>query len=279
MDAPAGAGAGTAPVPVTRSVFPIGEGQSQTILGRLSFAVSPDGTTLVYSAGGRLNLRRLNEFEGRPIEGVIESAGSNPVFSPDGRSIAYWSSDLSLKEVSVEGGAATVLAPVSENPFGMSWGADGLVFAQSDGIWRIRSSDRKPERLVALGDQEWVHGPQMLPGGRHVLFTISTGITPDWERAAIVVRSLDDGKQVTLVQGGADGRYIASGHLVFARGGTVLGGAVRHRNTAGHESSRPCARRRPPFGRRRQRRGTLQRFRQWHAGHISQVLAAPTRAR
>ncbi len=212
-----------APVPVTRSVFPIGEGQSQTILGRLSFAVSPDGTTLVYSAGGRLNLRRLNEFEGRPIEGVIESAGSNPVFSPDGRSIAFWSWDLSLKEVSVEGGAATVLAPVSENPFGMSWGADGLVFAQSDGIWRIRSSDRKPERLVALGDQEWVHGPQMLPGGRHVLFTISTGITPDWERAAIVVRSLDDGKQVTLVQGGADGRYIASGHLVFARGGTVLG--------------------------------------------------------
>jgi serine/threonine-protein kinase len=211
-----------APGAVTRSVFSFPEGQSLTILGRVSFAISPDGTTLVYSARGRLHLRRLSDFESHPIEGVLEPAGSNPVFSPDGRSIAYWSSDLSLKMVSVEGGAATVVAPVSENPFGMSWGADGLVFAQSGAIWRIRPSDGKAEKLVTLGDQEFVYGPQMLPDGRHLLFTISSGVTPDWERAAIVVRSLDDGKQVTLIEGGADGRYVASGHLLFARGGTIL---------------------------------------------------------
>ena len=144
------------------------------------------------------------------------------MFSPDGRSIAYWSSDVSLKQVSVEGGAATVLAPVSENPFGMSWSAHGLVYSVPGGIWRMHPPDRKAERLVGLGDQDWAQGPQVLPDGRHVLFTMSTGMTPNWERGTIVARSLDDGRQVTLIEDGADGRYVASGHLVFFRGGTML---------------------------------------------------------
>ena len=62
----------------------------------------------------------------------------------------------------------------------------------------------------------------MLPGGRHVLFTVSTGMTPNWERGTIVARSLDDDRQVTLIEDGADGMYVASGHLVFFRGGTML---------------------------------------------------------
>ena len=144
------------------------------------------------------------------------------MFSPDGRSIAYWSSDVSLKQVSVEGGAATVLAPVSENPFGMSWSAHGLVYSVPGGIWRIYPPDRNAVQLVGLGDQDWAQGPQVLPDGRHVLFTMSTGMTPNWERGTIVARSLDDARQVTLIEDGADGRYVASGHLVFFRGGTML---------------------------------------------------------
>ena len=206
---------------VTRFVLPLGDGQVLMMLGRQLFGISPDGTNLVYTANGRLHLRRLGEFEARPIDGTLESSGSNPVFSPDGRSIAYWSTDQRLKQVPLTGGAPTILASATENPFGMSWGPDGVVFAQSGGIFRISPSDQKLETLVRFKDQEFAHGPQMLPGGRHVLFTMATGVTPDWDRASIVVRSLDDGKQTTLIEG-TDGRYIASGHLVFARGGTIF---------------------------------------------------------
>ena len=54
---------------VSRSIFSPGEKLSLDMRGRRMFAVSPDGTTLAYSADGRLYLRRLADFEGRPIEG------------------------------------------------------------------------------------------------------------------------------------------------------------------------------------------------------------------
>jgi serine/threonine-protein kinase len=61
--------------------------------------------------------------------------------------------------------------------------------------------------------------PQILPDGDHVLFTaFSTPI----EKSRIVVRSLRTGEQRTLVEGGTFGRYAASGHLLYARGETVL---------------------------------------------------------
>ena len=61
----------------------------------------------------------------------------------------------------------------------------------------------------------------MLRGGHAVIFTISKGARL-WDDAQIVVRSLATGVQTLLVEGGADGRYVSTGHLVYVRLGTLM---------------------------------------------------------
>jgi hypothetical protein len=63
----------------------------------------------------------------------------------------------------------------------------------------------------------------MLPDGRHVLFTVATGTGADrWDKAKIVLQSLDSGDRKTLIDGGSDARILPTGHIVYALGGTLL---------------------------------------------------------
>ena len=61
----------------------------------------------------------------------------------------------------------------------------------------------------------------MLPGGKAVIFTISKG-AQRWDDTQVVVRSLETGQQTVLIEGGADGRYVPTGHLVYVRLGTLM---------------------------------------------------------
>jgi serine/threonine-protein kinase len=63
----------------------------------------------------------------------------------------------------------------------------------------------------------------VLPGGEWLLFTLATAATADgWDKAQIVVQSLKSSERKTLVSGGSDGRYLPTGHLVYARGGVLF---------------------------------------------------------
>ena len=44
----------------------------------------------------------------------------------------------------------------------------------------------------------------------------------DWDTAQIVVQSLDSGRRHVVVERGADARYVPTGHLVYALGGTLF---------------------------------------------------------
>jgi serine/threonine-protein kinase len=56
-----------------------------------------------------------------------------------------------------------------------------------------------------------------------VLFTLATGLSaPAWDKAHIVVQSLRSGERKTLIEGGSDARYVPTGHLVYALGGTLF---------------------------------------------------------
>jgi serine/threonine-protein kinase len=61
--------------------------------------------------------------------------------------------------------------------------------------------------------------PQMLPGGMHILLTLSEG--SNWDDADIVVQSLKDGGRQILVHGGVAGRYVNSGHLIYGHSGSL----------------------------------------------------------
>lgn len=70
---------------------------------------------------------------------------------------------------------------------------------------------------------EIAHGPQILPGGGAVLFTLAKNAGTDrWDKAQVVVQSLKSGERKILVEGGSDARYLATGHLVYARGGVLF---------------------------------------------------------
>ena len=94
--------------------------------------------------------------------------------------------------------------------------------ARNGGLWRVSAAGGAPEALTTLQPGEYSHRlPHMLPGGRAVIFTISKGAKP-WDDTQIVVRSLATGQQTVLVTGGADGRYVSTGHLVYVRLGTLM---------------------------------------------------------
>src|SRR5262249_5831413 len=69
--------------------------------------------------------------------------------------------------------------------------------------------------------------PHFLPDGSGVLFTVlKYRVTqPDWESAQIWVYSFKTGQRKLLLENALDARYVAGGHLVFARQGKLF--AVR----------------------------------------------------
>jgi serine/threonine-protein kinase len=169
----------------------------------------------------------MSEVEARPIPGTEVLQGvTSPVFPPDGQSIAFYSSaDRTLKRIVISGGAAVTICP-ADNPLGMSWGKDGIVFGQGPkGIMRVSPNGGKPDLLVSVKGGELAQGPQILPDGQTVLFTLATGVgfsAATWDKAHIVVHSFKSGDRKTLIEGGSDARYLPTGHIVYALGGTLL---------------------------------------------------------
>jgi serine/threonine-protein kinase len=60
----------------------------------------------------------------------------------------------------------------------------------------------------------------MLPDGKTVLFTLAT--TGTWVDSQIVTQSLETSERRVLIDGGADARYVPTGHVVYAVGETLL---------------------------------------------------------
>jgi serine/threonine-protein kinase len=214
------------PLRVTRFplVLRVPEAHSWASTGHI-FALSPDGSQIVYMANNRLYVRSMSELDVKAPQGIEDDdAAGEPVFSPDSRSIVFFStSEQSLKRIPVAGGAAVALCH-ADRPLGISWGPDGIVFGQgSKGILRVSPNGGTAETLVAVKDGELAQGPHMLPGAKHVLFTLATGTAPDrWDKAHIVVQTLMSGTRKTLIEGGADARYVPTGHIVYALSGRVF---------------------------------------------------------
>jgi eukaryotic-like serine/threonine-protein kinase len=204
---------------VTR--FSISLGEDQPLQGRPSLAISPDGTQLVYAANRRLYLRSMSELEGRPIAGTESVPVTSPVFSPDGRSIAFWSgNDGALKRVAVSGGRAITICQAND-PLGMTWSTDGLLFGQSQhGIMRVPAAGGTPEVVVSVNPGETAFAPQVLPGGRGTMFTLTSGAFFDKPR--LVVQTSGPVERKTLIEGATDGRYLPTGHIVYAVAGNLL---------------------------------------------------------
>ena len=214
---------------VTRFGITLPRGESFTSPGRHLVAISPDGSRLVYVTSNRLNLRMLDELEGRPIRGTeLSGAGGagvgsqgarNPFFSPDGQWIGYWSSGQ-LKKISINGGVAVPITNLVFPPIGSRWDPDGtIVFAQGPGIWRVSANGGQPEEILKVEEARRIQSPQVLPGGRAVLFTLNRETT--WDGSDIVVQPIDGGPRQSIATG-TDARYLPTGHIAYVVRGALF---------------------------------------------------------
>jgi serine/threonine-protein kinase len=202
------------------SLRPPSTGQMSSVI------ISPDGMRLAFIAsiaGGpqKLFTRRLDQPNATELPGT-EGAESLS-FSPDGQWMGF-ATDKKLSKISVEGGA---VVPLSDRGFDSSWGEDGnIIFdGRGHGLMLIPSSGGADTPVTDLANGEKYHGyPQILPGGKAVLFTAYAG--PDVDKANIEVITLSDRRRKTLVQRGACPHYVATpngaGYLIYSRNGSLL---------------------------------------------------------
>jgi len=225
---------------VIRFPFTLPEGQQFTGQTNLIVALSPDGTRIVYGADARLYWRSMSELEPHAIPGTdLGGVQHTPVFSPDGNSVAFYTlSDNTLKRIAVSGGAAVTICKIDQ-PLGITWTAsDDLLFGYGNqGIMRVPAKGGKPESIISVKTNELAYGPQLLPDGKSILFTLAKNTSGDpWENAQIVVQSLTSGERKVIEEAGTDARYLPTGHIIYEHGGNLL--AVPF-NTATLESGTP----------------------------------------
>jgi serine/threonine-protein kinase len=207
--------------------------------------LSPDGTTLVFSAQqdsqARLFIRKLDQLQAAPLAGT--EGAVYPFFSPNGQWIAFFAG-TKLKKVSVAGGAAVNLCNVESGRGGTWTEDDTIIFGPSGGenapLLRVPAAGGKPTPFGTLSQgaitQRW---PQVLPGGHAVLFTEHSGLI-GFDGANIVVApvpadaSAKAGLAKVVVSSAYYGRYVPSGlaspkrgereggHLLYIQQGTLF---------------------------------------------------------
>jgi serine/threonine-protein kinase len=209
-----------APRGVTRLSIPLPPGHVLTGVG--GPAISRDGRTLAYAARNAagiasLYVRGLDSFEARVVP---ESEGAQaPFFSPDGRRVGFFARGK-LMAAAVDGSAPTPIADSSAHPLGGTWGEDDTIVYSpvlSAGLLRVPASGGKPQQLTEPdeGARGYAHGrPQLLPGGRSLLFTLwgaSNG-----EESGPALLSLPTGTWTRVSSGFWSARYAPSGHLLVS---------------------------------------------------------------
>ena len=218
-----------APAPVSRFVITPPATAPLANQAGLDLTISPDGKRIAYlavkpeSSKIELYVRELDALEARPIPGTeaVSVGAWNPFFSPDGKSIGYSAADRGLVSAAIDGRPPIKIADPPRPGFtGAWWAADNTV---------IYSSARRLERVSAAGagtpapllperQAGAIAAPVLLPGGHAVLFHAYADAAGD----RVEVLDLDTGEEKTVVEGGSNPSYVDTGHLVFARGDTLM---------------------------------------------------------
>ena len=189
-------------------------------------AITPDGSTIVYIAGQgtdrQIYVRRLDALTAtalRPAERSYE-----PLVSADGAWVAFNDeSDYTLRKVALTGGPPVTVAKIGREMLGATWGSDdSIIFATSEGLWRIPPGGGTPESIArpdqAKGESVFAW-PEYLPGGRAVLYAVQSGARSD--DVAIAALDLQTRVAKEVIRGATNPRYAASGHLLYVAEGSL----------------------------------------------------------
>ena len=175
--------------------------------------------------GRQLFVHPLDRLDSVPL--VTATVPLNFVFvSANGQWVGF-DEGGTLKKVALTGGPVkTVVNTGLGGSSGATWAPDdAIIFTTLDpttGLQRVSADGGEVAVLTrpALSRGELDHlWPEMLPGGRAVLFTITATGGPD--AAQVAVLDLATGTSRVLMPGGSHAHYVQSGHLIYTAGGTL----------------------------------------------------------
>ncbi len=188
-----------------------------------NLAVSPDGDRLVSVVsdrdGSNIIVRQRDELD--PTVLVGSQGGYNPVFSPDGRRLAFMSG-ATIRTIDIAGGISSLVTDSLVGVPGLAWGHDGYIYYDRRGVGplvRVRETGGAPELVSTLdsaaGERQHVW-PDPLPNGRGVLMVVNRGGPGHGgtETDGIAVLDLEAGTHRELFRG-VYVRYAHSGHLLY----------------------------------------------------------------
>jgi eukaryotic-like serine/threonine-protein kinase len=196
------------------------------IVGGRPPVISPDGSSLLYYADGKLWLRRLGDLKAREVAGGERS--SNAFWSSDGAMVGFLR-DGKVWKVALAGGESAALASLPGaivGGAGGAWRPDGsVVLSTGTGpAYEIPARGGDPHVLMEpiKGEETDFHEPHLLPDGRGLVFVVHRSEGTD------TIGALVDGKRKVLLrikeQRFARPQYALSGHLIYERfGGSGAG--------------------------------------------------------
>ena len=187
-------------------------------------ALSPDGRRLAFATGQgdetQLWVRALGSLAPARVERA--DGAWQPVWSPDGRAIAFLENRLSspLRRIDLAGGPPTMLAPNATGR--VAWSRSGVIlFMSGTKLYRVPDTGGQPSLamdLDASGQESELQWPAFLPDGRRYLF-VARG--RDASRSAIFLASLDSPDRTFLLNAHSNVDY-AAGYLFYHRDGTLM---------------------------------------------------------
>jgi len=208
--------------PVTRFAIDMsGEGEPVDASGS-PIAVSPDGRSIAYvgsdSLGGRwIYLRASDDLVPRRLAGT--NSATAPLFSPDGRQLAFLQENR-VKALDLSSGSiGALLTELSTNS--ITWAADGFFYFTDGGrLLRAPAAGGATDTLIGTLPRadDGLRWPDVLPDGRGVLLTLVRGGSP--------MLAVYDSKEKRLIELGVAGmyaRWVAPSWVVYGvTGGTLV---------------------------------------------------------
>ncbi len=183
----------------------------------VNFGISPTGARAVFEAWGEIFTVPTDKGDIRNLTRSPAVADRDPAWSPDGKSIAYFSDESGEYELCIRGqdGLGEVRHINLGNPpsffYGPTWSPDSKKIAYSDkrlNLWYVDLDNPRPKMVDTdyfggfaasqfgqtwAPDSKWIAYTRQLPSGLH----------------AVMVYSLDQGKAFQITDGMSDALYPA----------------------------------------------------------------------
>ena len=193
-----------------------------------SIAVSHDGRSIAYNtatpAGSRLMLIDLDAGQTRPIP--ASDNGRQPVFSPNGRSVAFVVSDSILRRVSLDDGTITPLAK-SDDPLVLVWLDDDRVYGTDFCPWSAPATGGARTPIPGITCRSAWATTALGPVGRRTdkFFVADEDGLRTLHLKTGVFKTLrdpsDTAKETRVLHGGSP-MLVASRYLTFMRDSTLF---------------------------------------------------------